>query len=236
VVILTLGVNIDLAVPPSGEWSAQFVVPSGALEGLHAIVVTCTLDLVPVPYLPLTFTVTAPEPPPPSTTIEPAGTTTTTVTSTLPTTTITLTSGGSTTTVAPSAVAPGDSPRSDDGAPSGTAPTEAPTTTPDTTRSVANGTAPSTSHAVSVAVSEEVITAARTERLDRRRPLVFGALSPIGLGWMGVLISILLLAAFISAIGALLWFRWLRHTQAREWWIRWFHQILRIRAHASPPP
>ena len=89
---------------------------------------------------------------------------------------------------------------------------------------------------MSVAVSEEVITAARTERVDRRRPLVFGALSPIGRGWMGVLISILLVAAFISAIVALLWFRWLRHTRAHEWWIRWFHQILRIRAHASPPP
>jgi len=87
-----------------------------------------------------------------------------------------------------------------------------------------------------VAVAEEFVAAARTERGERRRPLVFGALTPLGRGWMGVLISLLLAAALVSAIVAILWFRWLRHTQAREWWIRWFHQILRIRAHASPPP
>jgi hypothetical protein len=85
-------------------------------------------------------------------------------------------------------------------------------------------------------VAEEVVSAARTERGERRRPLVFGALSPLGQGWMGVLISVLLAAAFAILIIAILWFRWLRHTRAREWWIRWFHQILRIRAHASPPP
>ena len=235
VLIVTLGVSIDVVVPASGEWSVPFVVPSGALQGAHAIVVTCTRDLLPLPYLPLTFTVTAPEPPPPSTTIEPAGAPTTTVSTTLPTTTIASAPTGSTTT-APTAVTSSDAPRQSDGEMPEASPTEAPTTTPATTRWASDEPSPSTSHAVSVAASEEVVSAARTERGERRRPLAFGALSPLGRGWMGVLISILLAAAFAILIVAILWFRWLRHTQAREWWIRWFHQILRIRAHASPPP
>jgi hypothetical protein len=51
---------------------------------------------------------------------------------------------------------------------------------------------------------------------------------------MGLLLSLLIVAAFASASLAILWFRWLRHTRAREWWIRWQNQILRIRAHARP--
>ena len=37
-----------------------------------------------------------------------------------------------------------------------------------------------------------------------RRPLVFGALTPIGRGWMGLLISALIVAAFLSALLAIL--------------------------------
>jgi hypothetical protein len=76
---------------------------------------------------------------------------------------------------------------------------------------------------------------ARRATDQRGRALAFGDLSPIGRGWMGILLFTLIVAAFMSAVLAILWFRWLRHTRAREWWIRWHNQILRIRAHARPP-
>src|SRR5262245_13768578 len=38
VLVLTLGVSIDVVVPPNGAWSVQFDVPPGALPGAHAIV------------------------------------------------------------------------------------------------------------------------------------------------------------------------------------------------------
>ncbi|MEO8694159.1 MAG: hypothetical protein ABI658_11620 [Acidimicrobiales bacterium] len=233
VLIATLGVSIDVVVPASGIWSAQFVVPAGALQGLHAIVVTCTRDLVPLPYVPLTFTVTTAALPPPSTTLQPAGVTTT-VASTAPTTTSGADTTTSTTTIATNGVTPG-APPPIDGTVAESSALESATTTPRTTRSTTETISPSTSQAVAAAASGEAVSVARIARPDPRRPLVFGALSPIGRGWMGWLITVLLLALIISGVVAYSWFRWLRHTRAREWWIRWFHQILRIRAHARPP-
>ena len=229
--VATLGVTLDVAVPPSGAWSVQFVVPAGALPGLHAIVATCTRDLVPLPYLPLTFTVTAPEPPAPPTTIEPAGATTT-VTTTVPLTT-TPAEGSGPPSAGPIASVPTDRPPTDrvsDLPIDEMTPPALVTTMP-----VAAEQTPTAPHIAPTPVADAVVSAGRVAREEGRRPLVFGALSPIGRGWMAILVTSLIAAAFVSAILAFLWFRWLRHTRAREWWIRWFHQILRLRAHARPP-
>jgi hypothetical protein len=229
VLIVTLGVSIDIPVPPDGAWSVDFVVPPGALQGPHAIVATCTRDLVPLPYAPLTFTVNAPEPPAPSTTID-AGVSTPTTTMTASTTTII----GPTTT-APPAATTGDDVASGGGGMSEPTVARSPATTapdhPTTTLDSVVGT----TLGASAAATEQPVSAARAQRDARRRPLVFGALSPIGHGWVGLLVSALVVAAFVSAVLAIVWFRWLRHTRAREWWLRWHNQILRIRAHARPP-
>jgi hypothetical protein len=234
VLILTLGVSIDVPVPPSGAWSAQFVIPQGALPGAHAIVATCTRDLVPLPYLPLAVTVDAPPappPPPPSTTIDTGVDQTTTTLAPTTTTPPPPTTEGpnTTTTLAPGAV--GGGPGSTAGPSRPTTTTGAATTTtaaPDeaVTTTVADG---------AVAAGRDGVQAARRGTGARGRALVFGALSPIGHGWMVILLWALIAAALVSALLAILWFRWLRHTRAREWWVRWHNQVLRIRAHARPP-
>jgi hypothetical protein len=232
----TLGVTIDMAVPTSGAWSTQFFVPTGALQGLHAIVVTCTRDLAPLPYMPLTFTVNA-DIPAPTTTIDTASVSTT-VTSTTVATTIASGPSGSTTIgsaeIAP-IIAPFDDPPSDDRVRSGgpfanVAPEPAERLPSTTTEPAVTSTAQPTP-----AASVEAVSASRTARDDRRRSLVFGALSPIGQGWLRWLVSALVFASVVAGALALLWFRWLRHTRARVWWVRWMHQILHIRSHARPP-
>jgi hypothetical protein len=85
------------------------------------------------------------------------------------------------------------------------------------------------------AAGHDGVQAARRTTGPRGRALAFGALSPIGHGWMAILLWALIVAALVSALIAILWFRWLRHTRARGWWVRWQNQILRIRAHARPP-
>ena len=231
---LTLGVNITVPVPASGEWSVQFVVPDNALEGLHAIVATCTRDLVPLPYIPLTFTVEAQAPP--TTTVGPSTTVTTTITSTtIPPTTLS-TASGTSTTLAPTDVEPGALPV-DGGIQSGDSPTATvpPAATQQTSTTTAESAIASTSRETSTTTIGAVVSAARATRDDRRRSLVFGSLTPIGRGWVGWLISALIAALLVSGLLAFLWFRWLRHTRAREWWLRWFNQVLHIRSHARPP-
>ena len=236
VLVVTLGVTIDVAVPADGAWSVEFIVPAGALVGPHAIVATCTRDLLPLPYLPLTFTVTAAETPAPTTTINlSAAATTTAAPTTAPTTTLAAAVGTSTTLDPAIAIPPGEAPPQTDQRPSDSASVETTLLVVPPTVAPAGDPAPSTSTVTSVVTGETVVSADRIERDDRRRPLVFGALSPIGRGWIGALLSGLLAFAFASGVVAVLWFRWLRHSRAREWWLRWFNQILRIRTHARPP-
>lgn len=234
ILVVTLGVSIDVPVAANGTWSVHFSVPANALPGAHAIVATCTRDLVPLPYIPLTFTVIAPEPPAPSTTIE--GTApTTTIVATTTTTAPPSAAGPSTTTAMVGGLGPGDDPPAGERPPSTKGlETVEPNISTHGVPVTTNATAVTTTRGTSVAGAAHAVVAARVDR-DDRRSLVFGALSPVGHGWMGLLVSVLIIAAFLSALLALLWFRWLRHTRAREWWISWYNQILRIKAHARPP-
>jgi hypothetical protein len=231
---LTLGVNITVPVSASGEWSVQFVVPDNALEGLHAIVATCTRDLVSLPYLPLTFTVDA-EAPVPTTTVGPSTTVTTTVTSTTAPLTTLSTASGSSTTLPPTEVLPGKMPFDGGIQSSGTPPGTVPLVpAQQSTTTTAETATTSTSRDGSTTTIEAVVSG-RAARDDRGRSLVFGSLTPIGRGWIGWLVSALIVALVVSGLLAILWFRWLRHTRAREWWLRWFNQVLHIRSHARPP-
>lgn len=228
---LTLGVNITVTVPASGEWSVQFVVPDNALVGLHAILATCNA----VPYLPLTFTVDA-EAPAPTTTVGPSTTVTTTVTSTTPPPTTLSTASGSSTTLPPTEVLPGEMPFDGGSQSSGTPPGTVPLVpVQQSTTTTAETATTSTSRDGSTTTIEAVVSAGRAARDDRGRSLVFGSLTPIGRGWIGWLVSALIFALVVSGLLAILWFRWLRHTRAREWWLRWFNQVLHIRSHARPP-
>jgi hypothetical protein len=233
VLILTLGVSIDVPVPANGSWSVEFMIPEGALVGPHAIVTTCTRDLVPLPYAPLTLTV-EPPPVPPTTTIDAGPTTTTGIgpTTTMAGPTSTTSTASSTTNTVPLTAGGGEEPRTGSG-PVSEPPGRAPTST--VAADNPDGTVATTATLGAATAGEHGIRAGRVAPDPRNRGLAFGPLSPIAGGWMGILLAALILIAFISALVAILWFRWLRHTRAREWWIRWHNQILRIRAHARPP-
>src|SRR5437667_3173392 len=223
IVGVTLGVDTDVAVPANGAWSVEFVVTANAIESAHTIAATCLKDSLPVPYVPLIFTVTAA--PAPSTTLASSTTVTTTVTS-----------GSGTTTVAAAADASGRDANESEGQDPGTrnaaeppAPAEASTTT------AVDRTMTSIARDTSEGAIDVVVSAARSGDDNRRRSLVFGALSPISQGWLRLLVGLLVAAVVVSGVIAILWFQWLRHTRAREWWIRWMNQIVHIRSHARPP-
>jgi hypothetical protein len=216
---VTLGVDADVAVSAGGAWSVQFVVPTDAIVGAHAIAAVCVTDPVPLTYVPLTFTVTA-APASSSTTLAPPTTVATTVASTIA-----------------AAAAPPDSGASPDPTPGVASPTTSVDSVATTQAPVATATDPTTTNITQsgpVAV-DELVSAARVEPGRRRQPLGFGALSPIGEGWLRWLLSVLLVMLVLSGVFAVAWFYWLRHTRAREWWLRWMHQITDIRSHARPP-
>jgi hypothetical protein len=54
----TLGVDLTITPEPNGSWSGDFSAPSGAIEGPHVLVATCTRNASAVPYVPVMFTVT----------------------------------------------------------------------------------------------------------------------------------------------------------------------------------
>ena len=195
------------------------------------ITAACVAGLGSYPYLPLTFTVTAP--PASSTTLIPTTTITLNVTTSTPAplTTVAAVLGASTTTIAGAA-----DPSGDGGEGQGTRPVQAgadAVTTTQSTSIVSDPTPTSLTEGDPDAV-DEVVSAARTEHVRRRQPLGFDALSPIGDGWLGALISALLAVLVLSGLLAMAWFLWLRHTRAREWWLRWMNQITDIRSHARP--
>ena len=254
VIGLTLGVSdSDIEVPAGGAWSTQFVVPTNAIEGPHVIAALCVAGLGSYTYLPLTFTVTAP--PASSTTLAPSTTVATTVTSTfIPTTTAALEQGGPTTTAGSGlgattttaagglgattttidvAAGPsgGGGSNGDGRAPDSASGSHAVTTAqlPPSTEAAATPT----SIGQDAPVEIESISADRVER-GGRQPLGFGSLTPIGDGWVGLLVSALIAMLIMSGVLAVAWFAWLRHTDARQWWLRWMHQITDIRSHARP--
>jgi hypothetical protein len=232
VVGITLGVDFDVAVAVGGAWSVQFIVPADAVEGTHAIAAACVRDSVPSAYVPLTFTVTGA--PASSTTLVPTTTITIDVTTSSlpPVTTVAAVLGASTTTIGGAADPSGDGVE-DQGTRPVQAGADAATTTQQSASIVSGSTTTSLTQGDPVAV-DETVTAARVDH-DRQRPsLGFGALSPIGDGWLGALIGALLAVLLLSGLLAMAWFLWLRHTRAREWWLRWMNQIADIRSHARP--
>jgi hypothetical protein len=40
--------------------------------------------------------------------------------------------------------------------------------------------------------------------------------------------------SIMAAVLAVAWFAWLRHTDARQWWMRWMKQITHIRSQPRP--
>jgi hypothetical protein len=223
---VTLGVNVDAAVPAEGAWSIQFVVPTNAIEGPHVIGAACVAGLGSYPYVPLTFTVTAP--PASSTTLIPTTTIAINVTTSTPAplTTVASVLGTSTTIINGAA-----DPSGGGGEGQGTRPVQAgadAATTTQQSASIASG--PTTTSLT----PGESVSASRVEHDRKRQPLGFGSLSPIGDGWLGALVSALLAVLVLSGLLAMAWFVWLRHTRARGWWLRWMSQITDIRSHARP--
>src|SRR5204862_7412467 len=104
---------------------------------------------------------------------------------------------------------------------------------PDPALGVAPSTTADITHSGPVAV-DELVSAARVEH-GRRQPLGFGALSPIGEGWLHWLLSVLLVMTVVSGGFAVAWCCWLRDTRARQWLMRWMQQMGAIRSHAWPP-
>jgi hypothetical protein len=76
------------------------------------------------------------------------------------------------------------------------------------------------------------LAVARVDKSGGRSSFALGALSPIGDGWLGLVIGFLVALLMVSGVVAVTWFCWLRHTRAQQWWLRWMNQIVHIRSHA----
>jgi hypothetical protein len=218
VLALTLGVSRDVTPDAAGVWSTQFTVPANALTVPHAITASCLVaGLLPVPYLPQTFTVLAG---PPATT---STTTSTTVALTATTSVHSPTTGVSTSVAATSGPATTSADPLLD--PNIVVPP------PGITVTRPQGTTSSTTTGSTIAPADDA-QATDEARISAARSgdgTVAFESAERHWGWLAWVVWVLVVIVVLSGLVAAAWFAWLRQTRARLWWERWLQQVARVR-------